>query len=125
MSNTMLSDEIVELKKEIKELKKKLEDRNPAFNENLLKKTDQEFDRLSTTIGEAIRTTVGQELLYVFKSKQMRLDFDSSRYGSRGWFVCFSKEDDEKIRSSIADLQMKKFQESLDNFAWAVQNGPG
>lgn len=121
-----LEQQLKEKQDEINELKRKLEDRNPAFNGNLLRKTDQEFRRLSVAIGESIKNVVGQELVHAFKQVPMRLDYQSYSYATSGnWVVFFSAKDEEKIKQDIADNQMKKFQESLDNFSWAVNNQAG
>jgi hypothetical protein len=121
-----MEQKIKDLEKQVKDLQKKLEDRNPAFNGNLLRKSDEQFTQLQMKIGTAIQQAVGQDLVHVFKDKRMVLDFDSSTYGGKGWSVYFIEDADNKsIKDSLANLQMKKFQESLDNFAWAVNNGSG
>ena len=61
----------IQQKAEIESLKKKLEDRNPAFNGNLLKRADSRLYDLSKTIGEAIRNAVGSDLAHVFQNKKM------------------------------------------------------
>lgn len=124
MSEQDLKQENEILKKQLSDLKKKLEDRNPAFNGNLLEQADREYSRLQQAIGQAIYNTVGQDATGIFKNKSMIFDYDSSGFlsSSRGWVVYFNDKETKEIKDKLADLQMKKFQESLDNFAWAVNN---
>lgn len=119
-------DEIIlDQQREIAALKKKLEDRNPAFNGNLLKRSDQKFNDLSKSMGEAIKNAIGQDLVHIVSNKKMHLYFESSMYGSSHWRVWFNAEDEKKIKDRIADLEMERFQQSLDNFSWAINNGQG
>lgn len=116
---------IKDQKNEIEELKKKLANRNTSFNKNLIDRSYSELRRLEYNIGEAIKNAIGQDLIHAFKYKKMQLDYETSLYSKGVWKVSFSSEDENKIRNEIADFQMKKFQESLDNFAWAINNQQG
>lgn len=125
MSEQDLKQENEILKKQLSDLKKKLDDRNPAFNGNLLSQADKEYSRLQKAIGQAIFNAAGPDATGIFKNKSMIFDYDSSIFLSSsrgGWVVYFNDKETKEIKDKLADLQMKKFQESLDNFAWAVNN---
>lgn len=120
---TINKDQIIkDQQKEIEALKKKLEDRNPAFNGNLLRQANIRFFELQESVGKSIQQTVGNDLLHILKYKRMFLDLDTSSYGGRGWIVSFDSKDENEIKGKIADIEMRKFQETLDNYAWAVNN---
>lgn len=112
-------------KLEIDELRKKIEDRNPAFNGNLLRRVDSQLFELQKSIGAAIAAAVGQDLVYAFKDKKLQLSYVSSSYDRSYWHVTIDKSDSKEISDKIANLEMKKFQESLDNFSWAVNQQRG
>lgn len=123
MEQKSLEDQLKEKQKEIDELRKKLADRNPAFNGNLLKRADRKFNELCTAVGKSMQQTLGQEYTYAFKSICFKLEYDSGCSTNRGWVVyVLNGEDRKKIVDNIADIEMKKFQESMDNFSWAVKN---
>lgn len=123
MEQKSLEDQLKEKQKEIDELRKKLADRSPAFNGNLLKKADQKYDELCLSLGKAIQQCLGQDYTYIFKNNLMRLDYDSGFSSGKGWVVQIPDEKDrKKIVDQLASHEMKKFQESMDNFAWAVKN---
>lgn len=119
-----LENKIKEQEEIIKELRKKLEDRNPAFNGNLLKRVDALAYELTKKIGDAIVGVLTPDLIHTIKYKKMYLDYDSGAYSRGHWIVRFINNESEKqFKDALADYEMKKFQESLDNFSWAVTNG--
>lgn len=121
-----LEQQLKEKQIEIDQLKKKLADRNPAFNGNLIKRSEQKLDELCQTVGKLIQQALGQDYTYAFKNKKFTLDYDSGFSSGKGWVIYICDEKDRKdIADKIADQEMKKFQESIDNFAWAVQNQGG
>lgn len=123
MDEKILEQQLKEKQKEIDELKKKLSDRTPAFNGNLIKRSEQKFDELCQAAGRSMQQSLGQDYIYVFKNKKFCLDFDSRPYSDKGWVINVCDEKDRKeIADKIVDVEMRKFQESLDNFAWAVNN---
>ena len=122
MNEKTLEQQLKEKQKEIDDLKKKLEDRNPAFNGNLLMRSDKKYKELCDLIGKTINQCLGQEYTHIFIKKNMVLNYESSPFTGRGWTVWLKDEDMKKCKSDIADIEMKKFQESLDNFSWAVNN---
>lgn len=122
-----MSDEVNDLlktkDKEIADLKKRLEARNTSFEKNLQWRADAKLHELEKSIGQAIVSTVGNDLAYAFKHSKFRLDYESSLYGKGGWRIVFLDEKERKdVSQKIADFEMKRFQESLDNFSWAVNN---
>lgn len=118
-----LEQQLIEKQKEIDSLKKKLSDRNPAFNGNLIKRSEQKFNELCESAGKAIHQNLGLEYSSAFKNKNFYLNYETGIYSGRGWVISVCDEKDRKeIADKIADIEMKKFQESIDNFAWAVQN---
>lgn len=126
MEQKSLENQLKEKQKEIDELRKKLADRNPAFNGNLLKRADRKFDELCTAVGKSMQQTLGQEYAYAFKNICFKLEYDSGFSSGKGWVVQITDEKDrKKITDNIADIEMKKFQDSLDNFSWAVKNQSG
>lgn len=117
----LLENALKEKDKQIEELKKRLEARDTAFNKNLQNRVDNIFYGLQKSIGEAIVNSVDQNYKQVFKYHKMYLDFESYSYGTSFWKVSFVEDKSIKeIKQHIADIEMKKFQESLDNFSWAV-----
>lgn len=117
-----LEQQLKEKQKEIDELKKKLEDRNPAFNGNLLIKSDNTFKELCRSIGKAINQCLGQEYTHMFKGKSIRFEYESTFGGSGGWTIYLDNKSEDEIKNKIANVELRKFQDSLDNFAWAVEN---
>lgn len=112
---------------EIATLKKRLADRNPVFNSNLLDMAEREVRRIELAVGAAIAQALGKELVHALKCKKISLHFETSLYGpASGWVIIFTNKEDRKdFAEVIADMEMKKFKESLDNFAWAVQSQGG
>lgn len=122
----LLEHQLAEKQKEIDQLKKKLADRNPAFNGNLIKRSEQKFDELCQAVGKSMQQALGQDYTYAFKNKKFVLDYDSGFSLGKGWVIyIFDEKDRKEIADKIADVEMKKFQDSMDNFAWAVQNQNG
>lgn len=117
-----LEQTIKDQAEEISELKKKLSDRSQAFNGNLLSRADQKYNQICKNLGESIVNTLGQDYVHTFIHLKIALKNQSGFYGGGGWIVYLSEEDRKKVTDLIADVEMKKFQESLDNFSWAVQN---
>jgi 3-methyladenine DNA glycosylase Tag len=54
----------------------------------------------------------------------MSLEYIHSSYGKSGWFVRIDQKDEARIKNALADAEMTRFQDSLDSFAWAIQNAP-
>lgn len=116
--------ELEKLKKENDELRKKLESRDIPFNKQLLNRVDSKFTDLSFNIGSAIATSAGQELINSMKNKKLIIDYNYSTYGRSGYFIRLIDDKDMKeLKQYMAELELRKFQESLDNFSWAVTNG--
>ena len=120
-------EQIEHLKNQVKDLKQKLEQKSPVFADNLNRKAKTEYNRLCEAMGEAIHKAVGRDLVHLFKSRKFVLGYDSDYSGTgRGWVVYIQeKNDTDKIIEGLEQIEMRKFQESLDNFAWAVKNGGG
>lgn len=117
----LLEKILKEKDKQIEELKKRLEARDTSFNKNLQNRVDKIFYALQKSIGEAIVNSVDQNYKQVFKYHKMYLDFESCSYGTSFYKVSFVDDKSVKeIKQNIADFEMQKFQESLDNFSWAV-----
>lgn len=118
-----MENEIEKLKKENEELRNKLSERNSTFTEQLGKRVDSKFADLTFRIGEAIRQNVGNDLMHSLRDKLIDIDYDHSSYGKSGYFIRFSKNEDEKnFKQHMEEIELRKFQESLDNFSWAVNN---
>ncbi len=85
-----MNEEIEKLKKENAELRKKLEDRNPAFNGNLLSQADKEYSRLQKAIGQAIFNAAGPDAngYYdgYFRTKAKAIKFMKNVRGTRQLF---------------------------------------
>lgn len=122
MESVELQNKIKAQEAEISELKRKLSDRNPAFNGNLLRKADQAFNEITYAIGSSIHNCLDRELVNAFSNIPMIFRYESSYVGTGKYVVHIDKAHAEAIKDKIADWQMSKFQSSLDNFAWAVQN---
>lgn len=117
----LLEKILKEKDKQIEELKKRLEARDTSFNKNLQNRVDKIFYDLQKSIGEAIVNSVDQNYKQVFKYHKMYLDFVPCSYGTSFYKVSFVDDKSVKeIKQNIADFEMQKFQESLDNFSWAV-----
>mgnify|MGYP000850450280 CR=1 FL=1 len=112
--------ELKRKQKEINDLKAKLNNRSPGFNKNLLNRIDKRFDDLCSAIGQAIKNTTGNES-HLFSGRKLTFYYDSDSYSGSKWTVGFDEKDTQMIKDGLADVEMRKFQESLDNFAWALQ----
>lgn len=121
-----LCEDLDTLKKENQKLKKALESRDIPFNKQLLYRVDSKFYDLSYNIGAAIASAASQDLIQQLKHKKFILDYESSSYGKSGYFIRFlDHEQEKKFKELLAELELKRFQEALDNFSWAVQNQGG
>lgn len=114
-----------QLKKENAELRRQLNSRDIPFNHQLLDKAGRDFYLLSRRVGEAISNSVSRDLIYSLKGKRFYLDYHNNSYGSsdHGYLISFvDKKDEESFINLMAELEMKKFKESLENFSWVLQN---
>lgn len=112
--------ELKRKQKEIQELKEKLNNRSPGFNKNLLNRVDKRFDDLCSAIGQAIKNTTSNDSP-LFTGRKFTIHCDDYSYNGSKWVVRFDEKDAQAIKDSLTDVEMRKFQESLDNFAWALQ----
>ena len=112
--------ELKRKQKEIDDLKAKLNNRSPGFNKNLLNRVDDRFNDFCSAIGLAIKNTAGNES-HLFAGRKFILHNVDYTYGGSRWVVSFDEKDAQAIKDSLTDVEMRKFQESLDNFAWALQ----
>lgn len=117
---------IEQLKKENEALKRKLNDRDIPFNKNLLSRVDSKFLDMSFNVGQAIINSVDLNLRNKILNSKITVNYESSRYSRSGYYIrfCESKYENE-FKDFMSELELKKFQESLDNFSWAVQNQGG
>lgn len=117
---------IEQLKKENEALKRKLNDRDIPFNKNLLSRVDSKFLDMSFNVGQAIINSIDQDLRNKILNSKIIVNYESSRYGRSGYYIRFYESKDENaFKDFMSELELKKFQESLDNFSWAVQNQGG
>jgi hypothetical protein len=118
-----LKTELDKLKKENYELRKKLESRDVPFNKQLNSRVDTKFFDLTFNVGAAIASSAGQELISALKNKKIIINYQHNTYGKSGYYINILDDKDVKsVKDYIAELELKKFQESLDNFSWAVNN---
>jgi hypothetical protein len=122
MTETELKTEIENLKKENASLRKRLEKTDFPFDKQLSKRVDSKLHELTFAIGESIAKTAGQNIISCLKNKKIVIDYWHSSYGKGGYYIRFLEEKDvNEIKDYMAELELKKFQESLDNFSWAIQ----
>lgn len=118
-----METEIEKLKKENEELRKKLSERNSTFTSQLGRRVGSKFFDLTFDVGKAIENAIGQEMMNRLKGNDIYIDHHYSSYGKSGYFIRFSKNEDEKnFKQHMEEIELRKFQESLDNFSWAVNN---
>lgn len=118
-------NELEELKKENLVLRKALESRESTFNKQLEKRVNEKFYDLSFIIGEAIASVADRDLVNQLKNKVFHLEYSHSTYGKSGYFIRFQKKEEEKeLKLFMEEMELKKFQESVDAFSWVVsRNG--
>lgn len=116
---------IINQQKEIEKLKIKLNERNNAFNKQLLNRTDNKFYELRKKIGEILEQYLDKDLLQTLENREFYIKKEYYYAANARWIAEFKIDDEKRIKDQIADIEMKKFQESLDNFAWAVNNQQG
>lgn len=124
-NENVLKTENMELKKKIEDLEKRLNDRNPAFNKNLLSRVDSEFEKMREVIGKSIAAVVDKRLLRKFEHKPMRIYLETNSYSDPKWKISFEDKDGKEIKNELANIELRNFQESLDNFSWAVSQQVG
>lgn len=115
--------ELEKLKKENDELRKKLESRDIPFNKQLMSRVDSKYFELTFNVGHAIFQSAGSDMINFLKNKELFIDYMHSSYGRSGYYIKLINDKDVKVvKQYMAELELRKFQESLDNFSWAVQN---
>jgi len=118
-----LVDENKILKENIKELTIKLNDRNPAFNGNLIRRSEKTLYELEIKIGNSLCEILGHEIIECFKGKSFYLSYEHSLYmGDKGyWKIIFSNNNDrDKVLSLIQHIELNKFLKAIENFSWAT-----
>lgn len=128
-----MSEETDQLKKELKEkeaqikaLEEKLRDRNPAFNAKLLERGESRLGEIKNNLGKTIFNHLGPELFRQFEHKPFYVESCSSLYMPTEYIVRLpDNKHEENLKRWLEEQELNKFMESLDNFAWAVNNGQG
>lgn len=112
---------------QVKDLEAKLKERdNSAVEQSLDNKARAILDEIEQHIGNAVNDIETKYGVYMQGVRfSIRYDAGYSSYSRGKYQISFVDTDDQKkIMSQIKAKQFKDFTEALNNFAWAVQNGP-
>lgn len=112
------------LKIELQELKAKLSSRNSAFDRNLERRVTNRYNELLNDIDRGIVSQLGDNKS-IFDGKTMRfysVRGDSYNGYKTEYHITIQNGESDKIKEKLYELELKGFQDSLDNFAWAVEN---
>lgn len=95
---------------------------NEVFTKNLATKADKDLIAFQKELAIAVKKIAEKYGLNSREHFSIRYSCYHSAYVGVEPNVQFVDEDLKKIKQHFSTMAMEKFQEALNNFAWAVQN---